>query len=439
MYVDLIYINQSIDITYGILMPSLITLGLVGNFIYFWCLYKNKKSNNRYLTTTHSNPKSFVQCKNSTSNNVNSSEKRQPYVSPSLTKQNIYLYIKTLAISDLLICVNSIMVPTTYVACYHTCRRSYIFSFYSIKIGFPLMDVFTNFSYILRVFVSLDRLWALMFPFTYRNMMCNSFIKYLMILGFIASFLMTIPYSWGYNVIADKEIQSSPIPYNNNWLYANNTLPENVDLNFTDSKCISEGNNLNPCLKKKYVVIYTHSRNPKAWFVRYRKWTNFIMSFVPFMVSSIANFFIILKCYTILHNRIDLKVNRKIFINNDLRILIKPLRISKGMHSRIQYNAEKVIIKNDRLPAMRKREFKITILMLAINVHFVFSTIPMTLYMLIYQPRTDTFSTKTELWFQNIAYLTKYGNNALSVYITLFFDSTIRNVICKIIRWHRCF
>ncbi|CAK9300990.1 unnamed protein product [Gordionus sp. m RMFG-2023] len=427
---DLSYINHSMDITYGILMPLLIGIGLIGNFIYFWCLSKNRKNNNS------SNSSKFAD-----SGKLISTNPKNNLSSVLTRKKNIYLYIKTLSFTDFFICINSIIVPATYLACYHTCRKSYIFALYATKIGFPLMDFFTHFNYMLRVFVSLDRLWALEFPFTYKRIMSSYFIKYLIILGFTANCLMIIPYSWGYIVVKVSEVKSTPILYNP--LITNNTFPEcALYLDVIDDEYIGVMNNTKFCQDIKYVIKYTHLPNPKTiWFQTYRKWITFIMTSIPFMVTSIANFFVVRKCYKILHNRNNLKkVNNKVITNKKLtmlakcfsKILFKPIMNSRTKHGTDNKNTKKLRIRKT-LTAMKKREFQITILITVVNLHFVLTTIPITLYMFMYQPWTDMFSSKAELWFQNLAYISKYGNNAMSVYINLFFDPTVKIIFSNIL------
>ncbi|CAK9300877.1 unnamed protein product [Gordionus sp. m RMFG-2023] len=424
MAVDYSYIYYSINITYGILMSTQIGLGLIGNFVYFWCLFKNRKISNGESSVLPSIPTSSRQVISSRSSTMK-------------PKRNIHLYIKTLAINDFLSCVNSITLPVIYLVCYNTCRRSYHFMSYSLKIGFPFMDAFTNFSYILRVFISLDRLWALEFPFSYRTVMSNSFIKYLMVLGFVVSFSATIPYGWGYIAVKVEENETTPILCNQ--VFIKSIHPESIDFNLTDAKYRSVKNNSIHCLNKKFMIIkYTHSVNPNTpWFQTYRRWITFIMSFIPFTISSMANIFIIKKCYKISRNRINLKGGNKVAMNERLNSLNKWFNKITNRHRRIHnHNMDSManLQTQKASPVMKRREFQITILMAALNMHYIFSTIPMTLYMFIYKPWSDTFSNKSELWFQNLAYLSKYGNNALSVYITLFLDPTIKTLFYDILK-----
>ncbi|CAK9300837.1 unnamed protein product [Gordionus sp. m RMFG-2023] len=422
-------------------MSIQIGLGLIGNFIYFWCLFKNRKIRNPDTSAPPSNNAKFIEFNKSPDTNVNknlSSRQENSVGSLARPKRNIYLYIKTLAISDFLFCVNSIALPVIYIACYNTCRKSYFFTLYIIRIGFPLMDGFTNFSYILRVFISLDRLWALQFPFSYRTLMSNSFIRYLIIIGFIVCSLAAIPYSWGYILATVKENESSPILYNP--LITQSITHGGIDPNL-NNKYKSVNNNLIPYLNESHVIIkYTHSLNPKTpWFQAYRKWITFIMSFIPLTISAIANFFIIKKCYKISHNRTNLKHGNKPLVNKKPNILLKWFnKMVSSLNTIPNTNGIRKIEMKNTLPIMQRRELQITILMSALNMHYIFSTIPMILYIFIYQPWTDTFSTKSELWFQNIVYLSKYGNNALSVYITLFFDPTIKTIFYIILKKYCC-
>ncbi|CAK9300658.1 unnamed protein product [Gordionus sp. m RMFG-2023] len=444
MRVDLSYIYYTVDITYGILMSSQIGLGLIGNFIYFWCLSKNQKISNPDSSIPTRNNSKFIESNKSINiieNRILPSRQTNPSGSSLLKKRNIYLYIKTLAISDFLFCINSIILPVIYLACYDTCRRSYFFTSFSLKIGFPLMDALTNFSYILKVFISLDRLWALEFPFSYRTKMSNSFIRYLIIVGFIISFSAAIPYGWGYIVVKIDEINTPPILLYNKFS-TESILSESIDFNSTYVKFMSVKNNSILGFNKKITIIrYTHFLNPKTpWFQTYRKWITFIISFIPFTISLIANFFIIKKCYKISKNRRELRRGNRVVVNKEVGLLFKLYNKIVGNHNRIRSAENRANLPNENtLPAMQKREFQITILMLALNIHYVLSTIPMTIYMFIYQPWTDTFSTKSALWFQNIAYLTKYGNNALSIYITLFFDPTIKTIFYDTLKTHCCF
>ncbi|CAK9300835.1 unnamed protein product [Gordionus sp. m RMFG-2023] len=423
------------DITYGMLMGTQIGLGLIGNLIYFWCLTKNRIISNPDPSIAPSN----LLMESNKSSNINANkvlsirQERRPGSNSMTKKRNIYLYIKTLAVSDFFYCINAIAVQVLYVVC-SNCHKSFFFISYSLKIGFPLMDAFSNFNYLLRVFISLDRLWALEFPFSYRRKMSNCFIKYALVLGFIFSFLVTIPYSWGY--IQIKYIENETAGILCNQLITKNMLYEGLDLNLTEIENKSINNHLIPCINKKKVNIkYSHSDNPKTpWFPTYRKWITLIMSLIPFTISSIANFFIIKKCYKISQNRINLRRGNNDVANRKVNPLIKWLNKTVFRH-RI-HNAENM---ENFLPVMQKREFQITILMAALNTHYIFSTIPMTLYMFMYQPWTDTFSNRSELWFQNIAYLTKYGNNALSVYITLFFDPTIKTIFYDVLKKYCCF
>ncbi|CAK9300989.1 unnamed protein product [Gordionus sp. m RMFG-2023] len=446
MYIDQSYIEYSKGITYGIVVASLIGLGLIGNFIYFWCLFKNQRIVNPKLSSEPITSNKFVHLiKLLNPINAKKDVIHRKKSSLSRSKSNIYLYIKTLVISDFLFCINSIIVPVTYMACYITCRKSYLFSLYSLKIGFPLMDIFTHFSYILRVFISLDRLWALEFPFTYRTKMSNSFLKYLIILGFIVTCSVTIPYSWGFIVV--KEIKLKPIPNNQ---FTNNTLAECKNFKLIDGDKYKGGkNDSDSHLDHKYIIEYNHSPNPKArWFLTYREWITFIMSFIPFTVTTIANFFVIRRCYKISNNGINLKgnnnnVNNNISVvhNKTLSILTKRCNKILGIHSRTNRNRGelKIVTMRGALTAMKKREYQITILMSATNVHFAFTTIPMTVYIFMYYKQMDRFSTKAELWFQNISFLSKYGNNALSVYITLFFDPTMKVIFFEILRKLCCY
>ncbi|CAK9300833.1 unnamed protein product [Gordionus sp. m RMFG-2023] len=439
MQVGLSYIHYSMDITYGILMSTQIGLGLIGNLIYFWCLHKNRIISNPEPSIAPSNPRKLIESSKSANLNANRilSIRQENRFRLNPPKRNIYLYIKTLAISDFLFCVNSIAVPLIYLACYNTCHESFIYIFYSLKIGFPLMDFFNNYNYILRIFISLDRLWALVFPFSYRRIMTNSLIKYIIVLGFMVSFSVIIPYGWGYIPTKYIENKTNLILYNQ--LITKNILYKCLDLNLTHAKYRNLNNNSISCLNQTYIVIrYTHLVNPKLpWFVAYRKWSTFIMSFIPFTISIIANFVIIKKCYKISQNRMNLRRSNKAFTSIKVNILFKWFNKIVSNHSSI-HNEVNLRMENS-LPVIQKREFQITILMSALNIHYILSTIPMTLYILMYEPWKDTFSNKSELWFQNIAYLTKYGNNALSVYITLFFDPTIKTIFYDIFKKHCSF
>ncbi|CAK9300660.1 unnamed protein product [Gordionus sp. m RMFG-2023] len=127
MRVDLSYIYYTVDITYGILMSSQIGLGLIGNFIYFWCLSKNQKISNPDSSIPTRNNSKLIDSNKSTNINENKvlpSRQKNPSGSSLLKpKRNIYLYIKILAISDFLFCINSIIIPVIYSTCYNTCRR----------------------------------------------------------------------------------------------------------------------------------------------------------------------------------------------------------------------------------------------------------------------------------------------------------------------------
>ncbi|CAK9300987.1 unnamed protein product [Gordionus sp. m RMFG-2023] len=336
--------------------------------------------------------------------------RKGPLKSSLSKKSNIYLYIVTLAISYFLLCLNSIIFPVIYSGCYVTCRRSYLFLWYSLKMAYPLRNIFIHFSYILRVFIFLDRLWALEFPFTYRTKMSNSFIEYLILIGFIVTCLMTIPYNWGF--IAVKEIKLKPIT--NNQCYINEMLPECKYFKLIDvGKYNSRKNYSDSRLDNHNENTYLHSLNPKAhWFITYRKWINFSISFIPFTITTIANVFIIRKCYKISHNRINLQgSNYNSVVPNRKPNLLKWLNRILHLHSRTNHNKDNM--KKNSLSAVKKRKFQITILMLVSNVHFVITTIPMTLYMFMYDLLIDRFSTNAKLWLQNIAFLSKYGNNAL--------------------------
>ncbi|CAK9300986.1 unnamed protein product [Gordionus sp. m RMFG-2023] len=436
MYVDESYVIHSRYITYGILLALLIGIGLLGNFVYFWCLFKNQRKINPDSSTAPTNSNKIIQ----TGKSINTINARRNVVSGNTRplkswlskKSNIYLYIVTLAISDFLFCLNSIVIPVVYSGCYITCRRSYLFSWYSLKIALPLRDIFTHFGYILRVLISLDRLWALEFPFSYRTKISNSFIKYLIILCFIVACLITLPYSLGFIVVRDINLKT----ISNNQCHINEMMPEFKYFKLIDDGKNSSGrNDLHSLLDNQNKITYRHSLNPNApWFLTYRKWITFSMSFIPFTITTIANIFIIRKCYKISHNRSNLKRgnnnNNSVLANRMLNILTKWCFRISHINSRTNHNEDNIKISRTD---MKRREFQITILMSATNVHFLFTTIPITLYVFMYNSLIDRFSNRAELWFQNVAFLCKFGNNALSVYVTLFFDPTMKVIFCEIL------
>ncbi|CAK9300988.1 unnamed protein product [Gordionus sp. m RMFG-2023] len=61
MYVDESYVYYSRYIAYGILSALLIGIGLLGNLIYFWCLFKNQRKINPDLPIAPTNSDKIIQ------------------------------------------------------------------------------------------------------------------------------------------------------------------------------------------------------------------------------------------------------------------------------------------------------------------------------------------------------------------------------------------